>query len=198
MRRAARGLALLALAAWLGCGEVDRTMEPADDALRAEIAHHDRPGTPHRLLLAPDDEPGRRLLILGRLLRKEDGLPLAHHPLDVYQADHTGDYREAVAGQEATARLRGSVQTDSLGRFLISTVLPGDYGSTADNRHVHTTVDGAQPSAYDFYFKQYMNTGLAAWARGTDQAVVLDLKQAGGDTLVAAADLVVRGVPHDR
>ena len=192
------GLLLLALTAFFGCGEIDRTMAPADDALRAEIDHYDRPDAAHHLLLAPADEPGQRLLILGRLLRQDDGQPVAHHAFDVYQADHTGDYREAVAGVEASARLRGTVRTDSLGRFLISTVLPGDYGSTADNRHIHMAVAGARPDAYDFYFKQYINPGLASWARGTDQAVVLELKRAGGDTLVAATDLPVRGLPPAR
>ncbi len=73
---------------------------------------------------------------------------------------------------------------------MVSTVLPGDYGSTANNRHIHTTVVGARPEAYDFYFLQYINRGLLRWANQSNQAVVLDVRK-HGEVLLATADLAV-------
>ncbi len=162
----------------------------ADDATVALLTQYEGLQPASRLQLARETEPGERLIVMGRLIRAETGEPIPFHPIVAYQADATGSYDEAVAGLESTARLNGAVETDSIGRFLLSTVLPGDYGSTANNRHIHTTVAGARPEAYDFYFRQYINAGLLRWAEGSRQAVVLDLARRGA-TLIAAADLPV-------
>ena len=92
----------------------------------------------------------RRLVILGRLVSAESGIPIPYQGIQIYHADHEGTYDETVPGDETTARINGFVRTDSKGRFMVSTVLPGDYGSTSNNRHIHTTVAGAKPEGYDF------------------------------------------------
>jgi protocatechuate 3,4-dioxygenase beta subunit len=178
-----------------GCSDIDRTIPDEDRELMARRAAYGSLGGAHRLELGATDEPGQRLVVLGRLVRQETGRPVAEHPVQVYQADHAGRYGEAVPGDESTARLGGTVRTDSAGRFLLSTILPGDYGDTADNRHIHLGIAGARPEAYDFYIRQYLNRGMQAWARGTDQAIVLDLRAGTGDTLVALGEVVVRGLP---
>ena len=187
LRKALALTALLLIAT--GCAEPDRTVHPASPALLAQRTGYARLDSLHRVSLADDTEPGQRLLILGRLVRLEDGRPIQNHPIRFYHADHDGSYDEATPGQEDTARIQGTVQTDSLGRFLVSTVMPGDYGSSTDNRHIHMSVAGARPEAYDFFFSQYINAGLRRWANGSDQAVVLDLTQMEGDMLLAAGEV---------
>lgn len=176
----------------LHCADIDRTIHRADDTLLPMFAEYDTLAEAHRLVLAGEDEPGERLFVMGRLVKKEDGAPLAHQTINLYQADDTGSYDETVTGDESTARLNGVVETDSLGRFIISTVLPGDYGSRPNNRHIHTAVTGARPEAYDFYFRQYMNRGLISWAENSDQAMILDLYEMGNGDLITAGDLVVK------
>ncbi len=183
---------ILLLAAGPRCASPDRNIGDADPNLLARLGALRELAPEHRLWLVTETEPGRRLFLLGRLLRLEDGTPIAHHPIELYQADHKGAYDEDTPGVEASARLRGAVRTDHLGRFLITTILPGDYGATEDNRHIHTRVPGAKPDGYDFYFRPYINRGLLSWAKRSDQAMVLDLKKMDSGALVASADLVVK------
>lgn len=190
MRRAI--VALCVVAATVGCDGTDRTIHPADDALLDELGEYAAMSRLHHMKLADEREPGERLIVLGRLVRAEDGEPIPYHRLHAYQADNEGSYDEEATGDDTTARLRGVVQTDGTGRFMLETILPGDYGSTPGNRHIHLTVPGAKPEAYDFYFKQYAGRGLTSWVEGSDQAVMLDLKRDGAG-LIAAADLPVKG-----
>ncbi|MDX1438594.1 MAG: hypothetical protein R3284_01710 [Rubricoccaceae bacterium] len=172
-------------------------MDHASDAMLALRAEYRQLDESHQLQLADENEPGLRLLLLGTLTSSETDEPLPYRRIQLYQTDTTGSYNASIPGQENTARLNGTVQTDSLGRFLISTVLPGGYGSGSPSfgtGHIHTSVEGAHPEAYDFYFQQGISRGLYRWARGTDQAVVLDLNVAENDTLMAEANLVVRGL----
>lgn len=150
----------------------------------------------HHALLAGADEPGDRLIVLGRLLDAADGSGLPGRTIIFYQAGRNGSYDEAIAGDESSARLRGEVTTDADGRFVVSTVLPGDYGATSDNRHIHMSVSGARVGNYDYYFSQYLNYGLRRWAEGTSHGIILELASIG-DTLVALGDLAVRRAEGD-
>jgi protocatechuate 3,4-dioxygenase beta subunit len=162
---------------------------PIDEALATQLELYETLPGDARLVLAGADEPGRRLTILGRLVRAETGESLADRSIEFFQADSEGSYDESQPGVESTARIRGSVRTDSEGRFTISTVMPGDYGSTRQNRHVHISVPGADPEAYDFYFQQFVNDGLRAWAENSDQAILLDLRVSPSGTLVGSATI---------
>lgn len=174
-----------------GCAEPAHTIPLADSASLTQLTAYGRLSDAHRLELAPSDEPGSRLLILGRLVQREDGSVITDHAFSLYQADETGSYGEEVNGDESTARLHGTVRTDSLGRFLISTILPGDYGSGDNNRHVHTSVPEAHPEAYDLFFAPFVSRGLRSWAESSDQGMILELRQSD-EGLIAIGDLVVK------
>ncbi len=174
-------------------GPPDRTILPAHAEIEHLLDSVEGVGLEHHVRLAPVGEPGQTLWVIGRLIRSEDGQPIADKAIEVYQADDTGSYDEQIAGDESSARLSGVVVTDAQGRFIVQTVLPGDYGSTSDNRHMHTKIEGAAPDAYDLFFKQYMNAGLARWAKRSSQAMVIDLQQRQDGTLVGSVDLVVKG-----
>ena len=188
-------IASLCVAAAIAAGcatEANRNIYPAHSALLAQMAEYERLHHEHRIILASEDEPGRRLMILGLLVRAESALPIPDQEIMLYHADHNGSYDESVPGYETTARIGGTVRTDSRGRFMISTVLPGDYGSTPHNRHVHTTVGGADPEGYDFYFRQFINVGLLSWAESSDQAVLIDLMEGPSGALIGTAHLPVK------
>ena len=189
--------ALVAAAGAFACdGSREPVVLPLDEALATQLERHEALPAGHFLELAGADEPGRRLMILGRLVRSESGEPLAHRFIEFYQADSEGSYDETDPGVEATARTQGSVTTDDDGLFTMSTVMPGDYGSTKLNRHIHISVPGADPEAYDFYFRQFVNDGLRSWAENSDQAILVDLQVAPTGMLVGSAVVPAKRVPE--
>lgn len=192
-------VAVLFAAAAGACGSGEAPVVPlAGETFHALVADHETLGAANRLELARADEPGRRLVIYGRLVDRQ-GRPLAALPIRVFQTNAAGDYEESVPGDESTARLSGNLTSGPDGRFVLSTILPGGYGGEQGSAgHIHTEVAGADPETYDFHFDPYIGGGLRRWAERSRQAVILDLL-ARGDTLVAVADLPVRlAGPRDR
>lgn len=189
------GIAIVAMCAAVFGACADRTIHAADEALLAQRDAYAELDARSLATIGGTDEPGPRLVVLGRLVRAESGRPVPFRSIRLFHTDATGSYGEAVPGDEATARLQGEVVTDSLGRFFVATILPGDYGGSAGG-HIHTFITGASPEYYDFHFRQYASIGLRVWARRSSQAAVLDLRRAG-DELLVSADLVVRGLPPE-
>ncbi len=190
--------ALAAAASAFGCdGDREPVILPLDASQATRLEAHEELPAEHYLVLAGEDEPGRRLIILGRLVRSESGEPLPRRYIDFYQADSEGSYDETDPGVEATARIQGSVTTDDRGRFTLSTVMPGDYGSTKLNRHIHVSVPGADPEAYDFYFRQFVNDGLSSWAENSDQAILIDLQLSPAGVLVGSAVVPAKRIAVD-
>ena len=185
------GLALLVFFA--ACAEADRTIPPADAGSLEALARHQDLEQAHRLVLAGTDEPGRRFLLAGRLVRRDDGRPLVGRRIVLFHTNAEGSYEESVTGDESTARLRGDVASGPGGRFLVSTILPGAYDGSGSGGHIHAFVPGARPEYYDFHFAQYSGAGIRRWARRSGQGVILRL-ESKGDTLVSVGDLPV-GLP---
>ena len=85
------------------------------------------------IALAPDSEPGRKLVVSGVVRKAPGGPPLAGVSVYAYHADGNGLY--ALKGQEKKGpRLAGTLRTREDGRYLIRTVYPGTYGGPP---HVH-------------------------------------------------------------
>jgi protocatechuate 3,4-dioxygenase beta subunit len=68
----------------------------------------------------PDDE-AEALVVHGRVVDLDTGEPIEGAVVDVWQADHHGDY------DRTGTNLRGIVHTDADGRFTLRTILPADY-----------------------------------------------------------------------
>ena len=85
-------------------------------------------------------EPGRRMVVTGRLFALDGTTPLAGRRIGVYQTDATGDY-----GQDPRvpqwARLNGWLRTDSLGRYEIRTIRPGAYPRAITPEHIHYVIE---------------------------------------------------------
>jgi hypothetical protein len=165
----------------------------ASQSILEDLAKYEKLDSKHSADIAKVTEPGERLIVMSRLVSKETKKPIANQEIHIYQADIKGSYGETKPGDESTARISGDLTTDGNGLFMIKTILPGDYGTTAGNKHIHLNVPIAKPSAYDFFFGDYMGYSLISWATRSDQAIVLTLEKRNDGVLIAKKDLVVRG-----
>ena len=125
-RRAATGV--MALALLLAVGAVAQP--------RAHIPTRAPKDAPSEVTVAGEDEPGRRLVVDGRIL-DPDGKPLPGASVFVYQTGEDGIY-----GPEGNRnpRLRGYLRTDDDGRFRIRTIKPGSYPGSSIAAHIHIHV----------------------------------------------------------
>ena len=86
------------------------------------------PRSPRRRSIVPTGSPGTRLTFTGRVLATS-GRPIPGALLDFWQADGRGVY------DNSGYRFRGHQLTDSRGRYMLQTVVPGLY--TGRTRHIH-------------------------------------------------------------
>lgn len=87
--------------------------------------------------LADSAEPGRPLVLEGRVFTLPDSLPLRDATVRFWHADAHGSYGRPPAGR--FARLDGVLRTNVAGGFRVRTVLPGPAEGFA---HVHYRVSG--------------------------------------------------------
>lgn len=79
-----------------------------------------------------------RLLVNGYVYRSDCTSPMANARIDVWQADHSGNY-------SVGAKCRGYLKTDSLGYYEFTTLYPGKYHiNNGEKRpaHIHFKVYG--------------------------------------------------------
>lgn len=146
------------------------------------------------LRISDEDEPGQQLWLCLTFISKESKEPLANQNIHFYHTSSEGEYQPSNPNDETTARLNGAVLTNNLGQTFIQTILPGDYGSSSDNRHIHTNVEGARPEAYDIHFKQYSGFMSKNFISGSDQHFLADLKQTEDGVLVAFLNIEVKNI----
>lgn len=105
-----------------------------------------RKGAPFRAKITPPLEPGRTLLITGRVWGFDTRKPLPSAVLDVWQANHDGRYdnddpRNPPA--EGVFKNRARLITDESGRYEYETIYPGKYLLAKDTfrpAHIHYLV----------------------------------------------------------
>ncbi|MGA7777608.1 MAG: catechol 1,2-dioxygenase [Paraburkholderia sp.] len=83
------------------------------------------PETPGHARLDQDGEPGGPLVMRGRVL-DEAGQPLANALVEVWHANHLGNYSYFDKSQPAF-NLRRSIRTDADGRYSFTSVVPVGY-----------------------------------------------------------------------
>lgn len=88
--------------------------------------------------LAPDSEPGKRLVVVGHVRMDHSAPALAGVHVYAYHADGHGTY--ALPGHEKEGpRLAGTAVTNERGEYRIRTIVPGVYEGPA---HIHFEVWG--------------------------------------------------------
>lgn len=171
---------------------IDRSIEVVTHSEAEALQEFYALGEQHSVRIADNTEPGQRLTLCLTFLDKETGELLSNQEVDFYHASLAGEYEPTDPNDETTARLRGKAVTDNEGRILVETILPGDYGSSAENRHIHSTVLGAHPEAYDIHFEQYTSTMGKRFSAGSDQHFLADLKYTIDSSLVTFLTIEVK------
>ncbi len=167
----------------VGCS-TDRTIPEISEAEGKILTDFQEIESNSKLKIADKDEPGERLLLCLTFIDKETRENLQSQLVEFYHTSNEGNYEPTDPNDESTARLSGEATTNCKGQIYIETILPGDYGSSADNRHIHTTVFGASPEVYDINFKQYSSYMGRNFIEGNDQFFLVDLKKTKEGTLV--------------
>lgn len=154
-------------------------------------------GAPERNQLAPDDEPGRRIIIEGTVYGPDCRTPVEGALLDVWHANDEGDYYDASDDY----RLRGQLQTDSDGSYEIYTIKPGRYRTSAGLRpaHVHFTISSPEHGSLttQMYFAgdpQLGDDDSCGSCASDDPTLIVDFQpeqRNGTEILVGTFDIVL-------
>jgi protocatechuate 3,4-dioxygenase beta subunit len=126
LRRAAVLLAALSLST-VGPAAQRATAAPRPTPALTEGPYYSA-GSPERSDLAAGASAGRPITITGTVYDLE-GAPIAGAWLDFWQADGAGRY------DNSGFLFRGHQFTDAAGRYVLKTVVPGEY--TGRTRHIH-------------------------------------------------------------
>jgi protocatechuate 3,4-dioxygenase beta subunit len=104
-----------------------------------------RRNAPYRAKVTPPLEPGKVLLITGRVWALDTRKPLAGATLDIWQANEKGRYDNDDSKNPPAKDVyvnRARLITDEQGRYEFETIHPGSYLNGAQYRppHVHYRV----------------------------------------------------------
>ncbi|NNE29839.1 MAG: hypothetical protein HKN16_09390 [Saprospiraceae bacterium] len=171
---------------------IDRSTQSLSDSELKILNQYKLFKPENNLSISPENEPGQKLALCLTFLDKESKRLLKYQEVLFYHTSNTGEYEPSDPNDESTARLSGEAITDDSGRIFIRTILPGNYGSGENNRHIHTTVKGATPEAYDIHFKQHTGFMGGRFINGSDQHFLADLKYDRDSSLVTILTLEIK------
>lgn len=89
-----------------------------------------------------EHEPGRRLVVHGRVFAPDGRTPLEGITVYAYNTDTSGYY--GWNHKEYPPRLYGWMRTDGNGRFELETIFPGHYPGMHVPAHIHFTLWGKE------------------------------------------------------
>lgn len=106
---------------------------------RAQAQKPARVGSASRI--APEREPGDKLLITGRVFKADGRTPAPGVTVFAYQTDRNGVYDVPSAGPHSW-RLKGWAVTGADGTFSFRTIRPASYPNATVPQHVHLHLEG--------------------------------------------------------
>ncbi len=120
-----------------------------------------RPGAPFRAKITPPMEPGKTLVVGGRVWGQDTRKPLAWVMLDIWQANDKGRYDNDDPDHPPAAGVfhnRARIMTDESGYYEFETVRPGRYKTDPNTwrpSHIHYWVrrQGYRELVTQLYFK---------------------------------------------
>ena len=172
----------------------DRTIVQITDDEVISLEKFQRMDSLHKLFIADEKEPGEELMLCLTFIDKASKEVLPNQKVSFYHTSTIGEYEPSNPNDETTARLNGTAITNQSGEIFVKTILPGDYGSGKNNRHVHTTVHSARPEAYDIFFEQYSSGFGGFMNSGNDQIFYANLKKTADSTLVSFLTMEVKNL----
>lgn len=172
--------------------KIDQTIVQVSDKEKDLLNDFQQMKEEHRLPITGENEPGEKLLLCLTFVNKEGKKNLSGQKVSFYHTSGSGEYEPEDPNDESTARLNGSAVTDPAGRIYVETILPGDYGRSENNRHIHMSAIGAKPEAYDIHFLQYTGRMGRNFVKRSDQHFLADLKLTEESILVAFLTIEVK------
>lgn len=132
-------------------------------------------------VLADDDEPGERLVLMGTVYAAAGGAPVPGVVIYAHHTDHQGLYSRGTAESIWSRRhglLRGWARTDDLGRYYFRTIKPAPYPDGTMPAHVHLFV--VEPGHPPYYIDDVVFAG----GYGVDDAYRAKCENRGGSGIV--------------
>lgn len=86
---------------------------------------------PFRDNIAPEENQGQKLVVSGKVLKRDCQTPLAEAVIDIWQANESGNYEDEW--------YRGQITAAADGSYVFTTVIPQGYGQGTAYRppHIH-------------------------------------------------------------
>ena len=182
---------LLACFLLIQCSD-NRVVDPISNSEEVNLKQFQQLDNSNKLLITDKNEPGEELLLCLTFIDIDSKKALSNRRVSFYHTSTNGEYEPTDANDETTARLNGTAITNEFGNIYVKTILPGDYGSSEDNRHIHTTVYGAKPENYDIFFKQYSGRTGRFMNSGNDQIFIAELKKTTDNKLVCFVTMEIK------
>jgi protocatechuate 3,4-dioxygenase beta subunit len=104
-----------------------------------------KPGSPERASLLQPGITGMNLIVTGYVLTT-DCKPVVHALLDFWQANAQGQYNNTGY------TLRGHLFTDAIGRYQLTTIVPGLYPGRTEHIHVKVQPPNGSILTTQLYF----------------------------------------------
>jgi protocatechuate 3,4-dioxygenase, beta subunit len=145
------------------------------------------PETGAPLNIACRDEPGRPIIVAGRVYDEDGRTPLREALLYVYHTDDAGYYSKP-RNDPRTARINSWVPVHGDGSYSFRTILPGHY--VVDNppaRHIHVHLSA--PGVPDHWIDSFLFAGdprltqeqlTSNAGMGARSAIMTPVRRAGG------------------
>lgn len=94
-----------------------------------------------RAILTAKDEPGEPLVVSGTVYQSDGKTPAAGIAVYVYHTDAEGYYRKG-ANSSDNPRIKGTMKTNSEGKYEFRTIKPGAYPGGGNPAHIHYVLSG--------------------------------------------------------
>ena len=177
---------------------MDRAIAPISEYEIVNLEKFQMIGSASKVMIADEQEPGEKLLLCVTFLDKDSKKAWSNQKVSFYHTSTNGDYEPSNPADETTARLNGTAITNESGEIYVKTILPGDYGNSTNNRHIHTTVYGASPEAYDILFNQCSGRIGRFMDSGNDQMFFADLKKTKDNELACFVTIEAKNPKNGR
>ncbi len=165
-----------------------------------------RVGAPHRAKITPPLEPGRVLLISGRVWGLDTRKPLPNTVIDIWQANADGRYDNDDPDRPPAANVflnRARLVTDENGYYEYETIHPGPYRigpNTWRPSHIHYMVRqmGYRRLVTQLYFRGDDHQKTDAWIK---EALIINLREqknrAGAAYRTGTFDIILAPTPRE-
>ncbi|MFK7923985.1 MAG: hypothetical protein AB8H47_18650 [Bacteroidia bacterium] len=133
-------------------------LAPLPDSMQEHLKIYQKLPSTHVFEPIDETEPGTPLLLMVEVFARDCDCPFSNEAIFMTQTSAAGVYDLSSKGDWTAARLKGTIQTDAKGRYLIRSILPGTYpNSTTANPHIHLMIEALEQPYYDIVFAPYLN-----------------------------------------